>query len=221
MRGYLIQDQMALLADPKIQEAAEKEWNQWKEYLQLEEKEPESVVDERQKSPDSEPTTAPPPAPRVLLASSSDEEQPKSDGNDDVANDSIPQKFRWMYEPDYRQEKPKEETPEEKEKRMQAREVRRIRTKNREERLKELERLSAEPTNPEDYDSDVVTDVEVEVKEESVSSEVPRMILIEIDNVRLLYPSKFICITVEEDRQVLESMGLKTHPPPQELQGNQ
>ncbi|UMM17620.1 hypothetical protein L5515_014078 [Caenorhabditis briggsae] len=217
MRGYLIADQMTLLADPKIQEAAEKEWNQWKEYLQLEEKEPENVTEERQKTPEAEPP-APPQTTRVLLASSSDEDQEKNEG--ELKSEEVSQKIRWMFEPDLRQDKPKEETAAEKEKRMAAREVRRLRRQRREERRREMEKQRRADDNLEDYDSDVVTDQDEDEagKEEIVNNDVPKMILIEIDNVRLLYPSKFVCITVEEDRQMLESMGFKCHPIPQELQ---
>uniref|UniRef100_A0A1I7UBP5 Mediator of RNA polymerase II transcription subunit 13 n=1 Tax=Caenorhabditis tropicalis TaxID=1561998 RepID=A0A1I7UBP5_9PELO len=187
--------------------------------MQIEEKEPENVTEERQKTPDAEPP-APPQTTRVLLASSSDEEPTTGgyDGADEPKPEDIPVKLRWMYEHDFRQEKPKDETPEEKERREHAREVRRKRRKNREERLKEIERQRAEVTNPEEYDSDVVTDPEVEDKEKLVDNEIPKMVLIEIDNVRMLYPSKLICVTLDDDRQMLEAVGLKTAPIPAELQ---
>ncbi|CAL2032838.1 unnamed protein product [Caenorhabditis brenneri] len=216
MRGILVQDQLTILADPSMQENVEKEYNQWKEYIQIEEKEPEIIVEERPKTPDPEPSVLHPT--RVLLASSSDEEPTTSYETDQANPESVPQRPRWMYEPDAPSEKPRELTYEEKEKRNQAREVRRRRRKNREERRKEQERQRSEVKNPEEYDSDVVTDPEVENKEEeSVDSEIPKMVLVEIDNVRMLYPSKLICVTLDDDRQMLESMGLKTNPVPSEL----
>lgn len=216
MRGILVQDQLTILADPAIQDSAEKEWNKWKEFMQIEEKEPEKMVEERQKTPDSEPITLPQTT-RVLLASSSDEEPTTSFEPDQDKSEDVPQRIRWTYQSDISQQKPKELTPEEKERRDQAREVRRRRRKNREERRKEREKQRIEVKNSEEYDSDVVTDPELEKQEEPVDSEIPKMVLIEIDNVRLLWPSKFICITLDDDRQMLESMGLKTNSVPTEL----
>lgn len=219
MRGTLVQDQFSLLKEPKMQERAEKEWNHWKEYLQMEEKEPEVVPDsEKRSSPEPE---IPQPTPhRSLLIDSSDEEVvPNAEPLAEPANEEIPARLRWMYEPESRTDKPKEDTAEEKEKREREREVRRKRRKAREERRKELERKRAENTNPEEYDSEVITDPEDDRSEDRVNNEVPKMVLLEIDGVRMLYPTKFICVTLEDDRQVLEALGLKPNTIPEELQG--
>uniref|UniRef100_A0A8R1E3Z6 Mediator of RNA polymerase II transcription subunit 13 n=1 Tax=Caenorhabditis japonica TaxID=281687 RepID=A0A8R1E3Z6_CAEJA len=225
MRGVLVQDQIPLLENPEMQETSEKEWNHWKEYLQMEEKEPEKVSEEKTKSP--EPESSQPQAPRALLNDSSDEEVSNTteqvESGDDTIPEDIPQRLRWMYEPDIsykpdKPEKPREETVEEKEKREQAREKRRKRRKDREERRKEIERQRADVTNPEEYDSDVVTDPETEDPDAPVNNEVPKMVLLEIDGVRMLYPSKYVCVTLEADRQVLESMGQRTNTVPDELQ---
>ncbi|CAD6195329.1 unnamed protein product [Caenorhabditis auriculariae] len=61
------------------------------------------------------------------------------------------------------------------------------------------------------------------VVEESVEgpapeiSEVPKMVLLEIDNIRMFFPSVFVCVTLEDDRLAWDALGFKVSTIPDEL----
>lgn len=57
--------------------------------------------------------------------------------------------------------------------------------------------------------------------EESIGTEpdgdVPKMVLVEIDGIRMLFPSRFVCLTLEDDRLVWDALGIKVTTVPEEL----